>query len=66
LVLWMETELTEMPVIEIDTKTEKSLTTSDLKKALMRLLMDTDIRRQLLETVRSEEALRESIAESYG
>ena len=62
----MEPELAEMPGIEIDTKTEKPQTTSDLKKALMRLLMDPDIRRQLLEAVRSEEALRESIAKSNG
>ncbi len=61
----MEVETAEIPVIQIDTRTEEPLTLSDLKRALIKLLTDPEVRKQVYEAVRNEEAFRANFTESY-
>lgn len=55
----------EMPALEIDTKTEEPETRLNLKKALIKLLADPEIRVQLYEAIMTEDKLRENIAKYY-
>lgn len=56
---------TEMLVAEIDTRTEEPEAILNLRKALIKLLLDPEIRAQLYETIKTEHALRENRAKTY-
>jgi hypothetical protein len=51
--------------LEIDAGTEEPENLHNLKKALIRLLADPDIRKQIYEAIKTEETLREYRAKSY-
>lgn len=61
----MTTYETEAITVEIDTGTEEPQNLHNLKKALIRLLSDPDIRKQIYEAIKIEETLREYRAKSY-
>jgi hypothetical protein len=55
----------EMPAIEIDTSTEESVVQPNLKQALIKLLVDPEVRAQIYEAVMTEDKHRENIAKYY-
>ena len=55
----------EMVAFEIGTRTEEREIRLSLKKALIKLLADPEIRAHLYEAIKTEDALRESMAETY-
>jgi hypothetical protein len=55
----------EMPVIKIDTNTNKPEVQPNLKQALIELLADSEIRAQIYEAVMIEDEQREIIAKYY-
>ena len=60
-----ETIETEMPAILIDTRTKQAETSLDLKKELIKLLADPEVRKQIFEAIITESARRESMARIY-
>lgn len=55
----------EIVAVEIDTRTEESEPQLSLKKALIKLLTDPEIRAHLYEAIKTEDALRESMVKIY-
>jgi hypothetical protein len=56
---------TEIVAFEMDYRPEEPEDRLRLKKALMRLLADNEIRAQLYEAIKAEDALRESRAKIF-
>ncbi len=62
----MQTEEINLPVIEIEARTEKKLNPiPDLKKLLINLLADPDVQRHLYDAIVSEASHRENRAKTY-
>ena len=63
----MKSESTEIeiPAVEIDARTEEPEPRSNLKKLLIKLLADPEVREQLYNAIKTEDALRESRARMY-
>jgi hypothetical protein len=55
----------EVPVIKIDSNTNKPEVQFNLKQALIELLADSEIRAQIYEAVMTEDEQREIIAKYY-
>jgi hypothetical protein len=56
---------TEIVAFEMDARPEEPEEHLRLKKTLIRLLADNDIRAQLYEAIKAEDALRENRAKIY-